>query len=388
MEIKLLERNFSMPILLLGNHEIDLISGKRNITIRRLWKQPLYRGDRLYCYWNILSKEREKIFEAEVTQVDILTFKEIVSNPDLPSKLGYKSSRELEKDLRKTYPNNTGDNDEFQVFEFRKLHVSQWEGSTINQKNMIIKKADVLFDMGEYKQSSLCYQAALEYDPKDVHLLNRIGDNLSRLGQFGDAIKNYKKAIKVDPNNEYLYNNIAIVYLSKGEPDNALKMNSKALKINSQNTTILYWRGIIYEMLNDFEKALQFFDYVLKLDDTNPDVWNERGTILNMLGMSEEALKSYDKSLELCLDDAKDSNTWASKGNTLLDMQRYEEAIKCYDNALETDSSNPIILNNKGVAYMELDNFKEAIECFTKVLVMYPDNPDAQVLQEVCLENL
>ncbi len=377
-----------MPILLLGNKDIDLISGKRNITIRRLWKQPLYRGDRLFCYWNILSKEREKIFEAEVTQVEIMSFKEVISNSELPQKLGYRNSRELEKDLRKSYPNNTKDNDEFQVFEFRKLHVTQWEGNAINQKNMIIKKADVLFDMGEYKQSSLCYQAALEYDPEDAHLLNRIGDNLTRLGQFGDAIKSYRKAIKIEPKNEYLYNNLAIAYLNKGEPDKALKMSTEALRINSQNTTVLYWRGIIYEMLNDFEKALKYFDYVLRIDDKNPDVWNERGTILNMLGKSEEALKSYDKSLELCLDDMKDSNTWASKGNTLLGLQRYEEAIECYDNALEIDDTNHIILNNKGVAYMELDDFESAIECFTKVLVMYPNNPDAQVLQEVCLENL
>ncbi len=377
-----------MPILLLGNKDIDLISGKRNITIRRLWKQPLYTGDRLFCYWNILSKEREKIFEAEVTKVDILSFKEVISDSELPQKLGYKNSRELEKDLRKSYPNNTEDDDEFQIFEFKKLHITQWEGSAINQKNMIIKKADVLFEMGEYKQSSLCYQAALEYDPEDAHLLNRIGDNLTRLGQFGDAIKNYKKAIKVEPDNEYLYNNMAITYLNKGEPDKAIKMSDEALKINSKNTTILYWRGIIYEMLNDFEKALEYFDQVLELDDSDPDVWNERGTILNMLGKSEEALLSYDKSLELCLDDFKDSNTWASKGNTLLGLQRYEEAIECYDNALKIDDTNHIILNNKGVAYMELDDFQSAIECFTKVLVMYPNNPDAQVLQEVCLENL
>lgn len=175
----------------------------------------------MFCYWNILSKEREKIFEAEVTKVKILPFKEIISNSELPHKLGYKNSKELEKDLKKSYPNNTKDNDEFQIFEFKKLHVTQWEGSAINQKNMIIKKADILFDMGEYEQSSLCYQAALEYDPDDANLLNRIGDNLSRLGQFGDAIKNYKKAIKLQPDNEYLYNNIALVYLNKGEPDNA-----------------------------------------------------------------------------------------------------------------------------------------------------------------------
>lgn len=377
-----------MPILLLGNKDIDLISGKRNITIRRLWKQPLDRGDHLYCYWNILSKEREKLFEAEVTHVDILTFNQVIHDSELATKLGYKNSKELEKDLKKTYPNNTKPNDEFQVFEFRKLHISQWEGSAINQKQMIIKKADVLFNMGKYDQSSLCYKAALEYDATDVNLLNRIGDNLSRLGRFDEAIKHYKKAIQLKPNNEYLYNNAAIAYLNKHDLDNALKMNTEALKINSQNTDVLYWRGIIYEMRNDFEKALQFFDYILKIDDTNPDVWNERGTVLNMLGKNEEALFSYDKSLELCLDDGKDANTWASKGNTLLELKRYVEAIECYDNALKIDKENPIILNNKGVAYMELDDFKSAIACFTKVLVTHPDNPDAQVLQEVCLENL
>ena len=142
-----------MPILLLSNKDIDLISGKRNTTLRRLWKHPLYPGDRLYCYWNILSKEREKLFEAEVNHVEIKTFAEIKKDSKIIEKLGYKNSRELERDLKKQYPNNTADDDKFQVFDFHKLHVSQWEGSAINQKNMIIKKADVLFDMGKYQQS-------------------------------------------------------------------------------------------------------------------------------------------------------------------------------------------------------------------------------------------
>ncbi|MCD7781535.1 MAG: tetratricopeptide repeat protein [Methanosphaera sp.] len=377
-----------MPILLLKNTDIDLISGKRNITIRRLWKQPLYPGDHLYCYWNILSKEREKLFEAEVTHVDILPFKDIIHDSDLAIKLGYKNTNELEKDLRKSYPNNTKNDDQFQVFEFKKLKVTQWEGSATNQKNMIIKKADVLFDMGEYDQSALCYKAALEYDSDDINLLNRIGDNLSRIGQIGDAIKYYKKAIKLDPDNEYLYNNIAIAYLNRQDLENAYKYSSQALNINSENTTVLYWRGIIYEMLNDFEKSLECFDYIIKIDDNDHDAWNERGTVLNMLGRSEEALESYDKSIEVCLDEEEDSNVWASKANTLLDLQRYGEAIDSYKRALEIDDTNPIILNNMGVAYMELDDFHNAIECFRRVLASHPDNLDAQILQEACLENL
>ena len=107
-----------------------------------------------------------------------------------------------------------------------------------------------------------------------------------------------------------------------------------------------------------------------------------------MLGKSEEALESYDKSIELCLNDDKDANTWASKGNTLLGLQRYSEAIECYNEALKLGGNNPIILNNKGVAHMELDDFEEAMECFTKVLSEYPNDSDAQVLREVCLDNL
>ena len=141
-------------------------------------------------------------------------------------------------------------------------------------------------------------------------------------------------------------------------------------------------------MLNDLETSLKYFDYIIQLDASDADVWNERATILNMLDRGEEALKSYDKSLELCLDDRDDSNIWASKANTLLDLRRYEEAIECYDNALKVDENNPIILNNKGVAYMELDRFNDAIECFNKVLVFYPNNADAVVLRDVCLDNL
>ena len=47
------------------------------MTVRKLWKTPLKVGDRLHCYWNLASKEKKKIFEAQVTDVKTLPFKEI-----------------------------------------------------------------------------------------------------------------------------------------------------------------------------------------------------------------------------------------------------------------------------------------------------------------------
>jgi len=57
-----------------------LITGQKTATIRKLWKKPLSPGDRLHCYWNLVSKERKKLFEATVTDVEVVKFGELVKN--------------------------------------------------------------------------------------------------------------------------------------------------------------------------------------------------------------------------------------------------------------------------------------------------------------------
>ena len=47
------------------------------MTIRKLWKTPLKKGDRLYCYWNLVSKEKKKIFEAKVADVQTIPFSDL-----------------------------------------------------------------------------------------------------------------------------------------------------------------------------------------------------------------------------------------------------------------------------------------------------------------------
>ena len=58
--------------------------------------------------------------------------------------------------------------------------------------------------------------------PKDVYLLNKQGDNLSRLGEFSKAIECYDNALKIEPDNEYILNNKAIALLNSGQIEEAL----------------------------------------------------------------------------------------------------------------------------------------------------------------------
>lgn len=378
-----------MPIMSFGSQNINIITNKKAMTIRKLWKTPLKVGDRLHCYWNLASKEKKKIFEAQVTDVKTLPFKEIKSNDKLAQEEGYEDSNEMVREFKKMYPNGISDEDLFQVIYFEKLDINKWKGEKIDQKEMITQRADILFDTGKYDKSVLCYNAALKIDPNDVYLLNKKGDNLSRLDRFDESIECYDKALEIEGDNEYIWNNKAIAMLNSGNIEEALEASNGALNANPNNPVVLYWRGFILEILAEFDKALEVYDKLITIDDTNPEVWNARGNVLTDMERPEEALEAYDKALELCLEDSEiDATAQNRKGNALLDLGRFEEAIECYDKAIELEPRNTSFLLNKGVVLMELDRFDEAEILFTKVLALDPSNDDARVLKMECLENM
>ena len=225
-----------MPILSFGSQNINIITQKKNMTIRKLWKNPLKVGDRLYCYWNLISKEKKKVFEAQVTKVDLIKFKNLKHNDKLAKEEGFLNAQEMTKEFKKMYAEDINDDNIFQVIYFEKLNIEDWIGDKIDEKAMITQRADILFDSGKYDKSVLCYSAALGFDSEDIYLLNKKGDNLSRLGKFHEAIGCYDKAIEVNPNNEYILNNKATALLNCERIEEALEVNDEAVKINPENT--------------------------------------------------------------------------------------------------------------------------------------------------------
>ena len=199
-----------MPILSFSSNDIDVITGKKTRTIRKAWKTPLKVGDRLYCYWNLVSKEKMKIFEAFVTGIESIPFSEIKDNDELAREEGFKDSKDMLREFKKMYGGRINPDEEFQIIYFEKIHIDDWRGDKIDEKAMITKRADILFDSGKFDKSTMCYEAALRLDPHDVYLLNKQGDNLSRLGKFIEAIECYDKALEIEPDNIYILNNKAI----------------------------------------------------------------------------------------------------------------------------------------------------------------------------------
>ena len=378
-----------MPILSFGSQNIDIITGKRTTTIRKLWKKPLKKGDRLYCYWNLVSKEKKKIFEAIVTDVQLIPFKNLKDNDKLAHFEGFDDAKSMVKEFKKMYVGIPKDDEMFQIISFEKLDISKWKGEKIDEKAMITQRADILFDSGKFDKSAMCYTAALRIDPTDVYLLNKKGDNLSRLGLFNEAIECYDKAIKIEGDNEFILNNKAIALLNSGKIEEALKVSDLAFDVNPNSPIVLYWRGFIYEILREFDEALIVYNKLVYLDGDNPEVWNARGNLLTDMGRPEAAISSYDKALALCLDDSqKDAASINRMGNAYIELGKFDEALDCYNKAISLEKNNIDFLLNKGVVLMELEEFEEALKSFDRVLLKNPNNEDAFFLKEECLDNL
>ena len=376
-----------MPILSFSSNDIDVITGKKTRTIRKAWKTPLKVGDRLYCYWNLVSKEKMKIFEAFVTGIEEISFSEIKDNDDLAIEEGFENSKEMLREFKKMYGTHIKPSEKFQIIYFEKIDIDQWKGDKIDEKDMITKRADILFDSGKFDKSTMCYEAALKIDPEDIYLLNKQGDNLSRLGRFIDAIECYDKALIIEPDNIYILNNKSIALLNSGNINEAFKINNIAYNYRPSSPIILYWRGFILEMLGKYDAALKVYDKLIILDGENPEVWNSRGNLLTDMGMLEEAIESFDKAVEVCLDDSDvDANAINRMGNAYIDLGKLDDALECFNKAISLEKNNIDFLLNKGVVLMELGKYEEAVDSFNKVLLRNPDNEDAFFLKEECLE--
>ena len=54
------------------------------------------------------------------------------------------------------YPEHVNDESLYQVIRFFKLPIEEWEGTQINEKAMITKRADIFFDIGKFDKSVIC----------------------------------------------------------------------------------------------------------------------------------------------------------------------------------------------------------------------------------------
>lgn len=88
--------------------------------------------------------------------------------------------------------------------------------------DLLIKRGDAYFYLGEFEQASADYSTAILFDPDNAEAYLQRGLSLSALERYRKAVSDYSQALDLGhPEPEYIYELRAIAYLVLGEKDKA-----------------------------------------------------------------------------------------------------------------------------------------------------------------------
>jgi len=92
-------------------------------------------------------------------------------------------------------------------------------GCTRPVANVLLLKAQLENNKGDYKAAIADYNKAVELDPKFVGAYNGRGDAKLNMGNYDGAIADYTKAIELNPQLAFAYNSRGNAKNDKGDFD-------------------------------------------------------------------------------------------------------------------------------------------------------------------------
>jgi tetratricopeptide (TPR) repeat protein len=101
-----------------------------------------------------------------------------------------------------------------------------------DKKAMQLKVAEAYLAAECFEEAEKLFSNALESNPQELHLYNRLGIALRRQGKYAEAERYYHQALKIHPDNAIIYYNLGVLFVQTKELLKSVQFFEKALKID------------------------------------------------------------------------------------------------------------------------------------------------------------
>ena len=135
--------------------------------------------------------------------------------------------------------------------------------------------------------------------PSDVSVLLTKADILVEKGQFKAAAKLASKALKVEPDSSRAHFIAGLAAVGEEDHKAAVKHYKAALKGKKNDPTILYNLGVAYSKLNKLEDAVKTLKACTRAEPKFPECWYGWGLMSLALGKEKSARKAVKKLKKL-----------------------------------------------------------------------------------------
>jgi tetratricopeptide (TPR) repeat protein len=117
------------------------------------------------------------------------------------------------------------------------------------------KRGTALGKKGEHDQAILCFDKALEINPRFVEAYCNRGVTYDKKGEYNRAISDFNKALEINPWFTVAYYNRGNAYGAQGEYNRAILDYTKAIEIDPKYAMAYYNRATVYCGKREYDKA-------------------------------------------------------------------------------------------------------------------------------------
>jgi Flp pilus assembly protein TadD len=157
-----------------------------------------------------------------------------------------------------------------------------------------IDRGNLWHQAGNQIEALLCYQQAVELDPRAAQAWFNLGVVRTVLGDIDQALEAYQQAIAARPRFARAHNNAGILQQARGDFDGAGRCYHSAITADPTYVDPHYNSGLLAFAAGNFAAAERAYRKALQLAPTHAEARNNLGNALLELGRPREARRCFE----------------------------------------------------------------------------------------------
>jgi len=232
--------------------------------------------------------------------------------------------------------------------------------------SLYFKKAEVYYNMENYKKSLEVIEKAIKLNPNKYNLFIHKADTLFRMDRYDDALIACDKALELNPKSPRAYHTKSQILFSMEKYSTALELIDKAIVLAPQDSRFYFFKGQVLKGLKKVKESIEQMEKALKLNPENLEMFNKIAYELAYLDAKEKALSVAKQLIKRA---PLEGDYYDTYGEILLIFKEYEEALQKFDMALELEPEGEFIYETyvkMGECYKELEDYEKALKFLEK----------------------
>lgn len=215
----------------------------------------------------------------------------------------------------------------------------------------------------------------LKRSPKNVYLLNNLGNTYLSIGAFDKAIECFKRVLDIDKNFRLAMMSLAKSYMIQDKPDEALEIYLEYVKKYPSDAKALATLAHVYLRLEKLDEARAIIEKSISLKPDNANAHHTSGIIYLIQGDVDRSIAAFRRATSL---DAHFAPAYTALGVCYAIKGSHTKSIKYSKIAYAIDPRGVYAAKNLAKAYGVRGDFEAANTLLIEYLKMYPRDWEAQ----------